>query len=94
MQVFAERYYMDNPTSLKDCDAVHTLSFALIMLNTDAHNDLVKNKMTFAQFVSNNRGINSGENVPLPLLETLYAAILTEEIKMTGSTPGAQVLVA
>ena len=40
--------------------------------------------MTVDQFVSNNRGINAGENVPRQLLEGLYYTIKRKEIKMSG----------
>ena len=54
------------------------------MLNTDLHNELIKNKMTLAQFISNNRGINNGGNIPPLLLKTLYYSIKYNEIKMSG----------
>lgn len=91
IQMFAGQYHENNPQVLLDADAVHTLSFSLIMLNTDAHNELVKNKMTLAQFISNNRGINAGQDVPQPMLERLYAAILGNEIKMSGSGVNAEI---
>jgi Sec7-like guanine-nucleotide exchange factor len=53
------------------------------MLNTDAHNPQVKNKMTKEQFLRNNAGINNGKDLPKELLESLYTRIVTNEIKMT-----------
>lgn len=42
------------------------LAYSTIMLNTDAHNPNVKanRKMTKKQFVSNNRGIDGGKDLP------------------------------
>ena len=58
LQAFALQYWRNNPTLLANADVVHTLAFSLIMLNTDAHNDQIRSKMTLEQFISNNRGIN------------------------------------
>ena len=84
LQAFALQYYRHNPTLLAHADVVHTLAFSLIMLNTDAHNDQIRNKMTLEQFISNNRGINAGGDVPRQLLEGLYFTIKKREIKMSG----------
>ena len=84
LQAFANQYFLHNPGLLANADVVHTLAFSLIMLNTDAHNDQIKQKMTVDQFVSNNRGINAGENVPRQLLEGLYYTIKRKEIRMSG----------
>ena len=40
------------------------LAFSLIMLNTDLHNPSVKHRMTKAEFIRNNRGINNGSDLP------------------------------
>ena len=40
------------------------LAFSLIMLNTDLHNPNVKHRMTKAEFIRNNRGINNGSDLP------------------------------
>ena len=39
---FAHQYVKDNPNSIKSVDAAYTLTFALVMLNTDAHNRRLK----------------------------------------------------
>ena len=84
LQAFAAQYYAHNAGLLANADVVHTLAFSLIMLNTDAHNELIRQKMTVEQFVSNNRGINAGDNVPRQLLEGLYYTIKRKEIRMSG----------
>ena len=53
MQSFAERYDTCNPGEFSGKDTSYVLAFALIMLNTDAHNPDVKKKMTKAQFLGN-----------------------------------------
>lgn len=52
------------------------------MLNTDAHNPQVKNRMTKLDFVKNNRGINDGENLPEEFLGTIFDEIQSNEIRM------------
>ena len=38
MEKFAERYCADNPGVFRSADCAYLLAFALVMLNTDAHN--------------------------------------------------------
>ena len=40
MEKFAERYVRDNPGRFANADGAYVLAFAIIMLNTDAHNPL------------------------------------------------------
>ena len=84
MLKFAERYMGDNPsTTFANADTAYILSFSTIMLNTDAHNKNMKNRrMTKAEFVKNNRGINDGADLPEELLSEIYDEIQNNEIKM------------
>ena len=50
-------------------DTCYVLSFAVIMLNTSLHNPAVKDKPTVDRFVTMNRGINEGGDLPRDLLE-------------------------
>lgn len=52
-------------------DTCYVLSFAIIMLNTSLHNPSVKEKPTVEQFITMNRGINNGGDLPRELLEVL-----------------------
>jgi brefeldin A-inhibited guanine nucleotide-exchange protein len=53
------------------------------MLNTDAHSPQIKkNRMTKAEFIKNNRGINNGQDLPEELLTTIYDEIVSNEIRM------------
>lgn len=60
----------------------YVLSFAIIMLNTSLHNPSVKDKPSVDQFISMNRGINNGGDLPRELLESLYESIRTEPFKI------------
>ena len=66
----------------KSADTAYVLSFSVIMLNTDAHNPQVKNKMTKEGFIRNNRGIDDGQDLPSEVLEELYDRIVNNEIKL------------
>ena len=48
----------------------------------DAHNPMVKNKMSKEAFLRNNRGINDGGDVPAEFMSALYDRIISNEIKM------------
>ena len=84
MEKFAERYLHCNPEAFKSADVAYVLAYSVIMLNTDAHNPMVKSKMSKADFLRNNRGINDGGDLPAEFMEALYDRIITNEIKMKG----------
>lgn len=52
------------------------------MLNTSLHNPNVKDKTTLERFISMNRGINNGGDLPSELLEKLYESIKNEPFKI------------
>lgn len=46
MEKFAERYCKCNPNSFTSADTAYVLAYSVIMLNTDAHNSMVKDKVS------------------------------------------------
>lgn len=68
MECFAQRYCQLNPNIFTNTDTCYVLSFAIIMLNTSLHNPSVKDKPSVEQFISMNRGINNGGDLPRELL--------------------------
>uniref|UniRef100_A0A0D6QU32 SEC7 domain-containing protein n=1 Tax=Araucaria cunninghamii TaxID=56994 RepID=A0A0D6QU32_ARACU len=82
MEKFAERYCRDNPGLFKNADTAYVLAYAVIMLNTDAHNPMVWPKMSKADFVKMNSTTDAEECAPKELLEEIYDSILKDEIKM------------
>ncbi|ODN81723.1 hypothetical protein L202_02117 [Cryptococcus amylolentus CBS 6039] len=84
MLKFAERYLHNNSsTEFANADTAYILAFSVIMLNTDAHNKNFKQKrMTKAEFIKNNRGINDGADLPEEMLSEVYDEITSNEIKM------------
>jgi brefeldin A-inhibited guanine nucleotide-exchange protein len=59
------------------------------MLNTDAHNPQVKHRMTMADFIKNNRGINDDQDLPEELLSSIYDDIVNNEIRMKDEMDAA-----
>lgn len=85
MQVFGRRYYEQMPASgLKSVDAAYVLAFSVIMLNTDLHNTQNRKKMSLEDFARINRSTNEGEPMPQKLLEQIYGAIASDELKISS----------
>lgn len=82
MEKFAERYCKCNPEAFSSADTAYVLAYSVILLNTDAHNPQVKNKMSKAEFLRNNRGINDGKDIPEEFMSALYDRIVKNEIKL------------
>jgi len=68
-------------------DTIFILSYSIIMLNTDLHSAKVAKKMTAAEFIRNNRGIDNGKDMPGFFLTDIYEAIRDEEIRLHGDAP-------
>ncbi|KAL0739682.1 hypothetical protein Bca4012_015892 [Brassica carinata] len=86
MEKFAERFCKCNPNSFSSADTAYVLAYSVIMLNTDAHNIMVKEKMTKADFIKNNRGIDDGKDLPEEYLGALYDQVVKDEIKMSSDS--------
>ncbi|MBA0787777.1 hypothetical protein Gotri_025933 [Gossypium trilobum] len=82
MEKFAERYCKCNPKAFISADTAYVLAYSVILLNTDAHNPMVKNKMSADDFIRNNRGIDDGKDLPEEYLRSLFERISRNEIKM------------
>ena len=77
---FSKRYLECNPslmapTHFRSLDAVHTLTCAIMLLNTDLHGDNLQRKMTCNEFIENLRELNDGQNFPRDLLRSTYYSI-------------------
>lgn len=82
MEKFAARYCQQNPGVFSNTDTCYVLSFSIIMLNTALHNPSVKDRPTVDKFISMNRGINNGGDLPKELLQSLYDSIKQEPFKI------------
>lgn len=85
---FSGSYCADNPDLFKNADTAYVLAYAVIMLNTDAHNPMVWPKMSKSDFVRMNTMNNAEESASQELLEELYDSIVKEEIKMKDESAG------
>ncbi|KAJ8948377.1 hypothetical protein NQ314_008416 [Rhamnusium bicolor] len=72
---FSKRYLDCNPGSFNSQDAVHTLTCAIMLLNTDLHGQNIGRKMSCNEFIENLAGLNECENFPREILKQLYHAI-------------------
>ncbi|XP_022743959.1 brefeldin A-inhibited guanine nucleotide-exchange protein 1-like isoform X2 [Durio zibethinus] len=86
VEKFAERYYKCNPKSFTSADSAYVLAYSVIMLIADAHNNMVKDKMTKSAFIRNNQGIDDSKDLPEEYLAALYDQIVENEIKMNADS--------
>ena len=86
MDSFAAHYCAQNPNIFEERDTCFILSFSIIMLNTALHNPNAKIKISAEQFVKQNRGINSGKDLPNDMLEAIYRNIKEEPFKIPDET--------
>ncbi|XP_065898377.1 cytohesin-1-like [Dysidea avara] len=84
MEHFAQGYCAANPTLFSNSDTCYVLAYAIIMLNTSLHNPSVKNKPTLESFISMNRGIDNGSDLPPELLTEFFEDIRREQFKIPG----------
>uniref|UniRef100_A0A671Y397 Pleckstrin and Sec7 domain containing n=1 Tax=Sparus aurata TaxID=8175 RepID=A0A671Y397_SPAAU len=78
---FSRRYRQSNPESETTEDSVHTLTCAVMLLNTDLHGNNVGKRMSCSQFISNLEGLNDGKDFPKDLLKVR----LTDEEELRKS---------
>ncbi|XP_022540292.2 uncharacterized protein psda isoform X2 [Astyanax mexicanus] len=80
---FSRRYMQCNPNAVPSEDSVHTLTCALMLLNTDLHGHNVGKRMSCTQFIGNLEGLNDGQDFPKDLLKALYNSIKNEKLQWT-----------
>ncbi|XP_076154277.1 PH and SEC7 domain-containing protein 1 isoform X1 [Alosa pseudoharengus] len=80
---FSRRYLHCNPKVSHSEDSVHTLTCALMLLNTDLHGNNVGKRMSCTQFIGNLEGLNEGQDFPKDMLKHLYSAIKNEKLQWT-----------
>uniref|UniRef100_A0A9J7Z7M7 PH and SEC7 domain-containing protein 1-like n=1 Tax=Cyprinus carpio carpio TaxID=630221 RepID=A0A9J7Z7M7_CYPCA len=80
---FSHQYVHCNSSLALSEDSVHTLTCALMLLNTDLHGHNVGKRMSCTQFIGNLEGLNSGHDFPKELLKALYNSIKNEKLQWT-----------
>ncbi|VDN11499.1 unnamed protein product, partial [Dibothriocephalus latus] len=91
MEHFAEQWFQDNDAPFANADAAFTLSYAILMLNTDQHNPNSKRQnvpMTVHDFRKNLKGMNGGGDFEPELIEAIYQSIRNNEIVMPSEQTG------
>ncbi|KAM5170355.1 uncharacterized protein ACMZJ9_003297 [Mantella aurantiaca] len=78
---FSKRFHSCNPKEYDSADAVHTLTCALMLLNSDLHGQNIGKSMTAQDFINNLEGMNDGGNFPRELLKGLYHSIRLEKLQ-------------
>ncbi|XP_064518771.1 PH and SEC7 domain-containing protein 1 isoform X5 [Pseudopipra pipra] len=66
---FSQRYYECNPNAIPSEDGAHTLTCALMLLNTDLHGHNIGKRMSCSDFIGNLEGLNGGTDFPKDLLK-------------------------
>lgn len=77
---FAWAYSQSNPEICMDEDTVSIVSYAILMLNSDAHGENVRSKMTCSEFVANT--LQAVPGVRQEQLEGIYERVQKEEIRL------------
>uniref|UniRef100_A0A8C8CI54 Pleckstrin and Sec7 domain containing a n=1 Tax=Oncorhynchus tshawytscha TaxID=74940 RepID=A0A8C8CI54_ONCTS len=75
---FSRRYLQCNPNAIPSEDSVHTLTCALMLLNTDLHGHNIGKKMSVLQFIGNLEGLNNGKDFPKELLKVWELQLVFE----------------
>ncbi|XP_056152012.1 PH and SEC7 domain-containing protein 2 [Lampris incognitus] len=78
---FSKRFCQCNPQTPTSEDGAHTLTCALMLLNTDLHGHNIGKKMSCQQFISNLDGLNNSKDFPKELLKVLYNSIKNEKLE-------------
>ncbi|KAJ4286902.1 guanine nucleotide exchange protein for ADP-robosylation factor [Collariella sp. IMI 366227] len=89
MLKFAHRYVTGNPNAFANADTPYVLAYAVIMLNTDLHSSKIVNRMSKAEFIKNNRGINDNADLPDDYLIGIYDDIAGNEIVLKSERDAA-----
>ena len=84
---FCSQYYACNSEQnvFNSSGAVHTFTYAIIMLNTDLYKPILKEKMSVEGFMKNCKGVNDGENFTAEFLTACYNSLKENEMKTLAS---------
>ncbi|XP_073444796.1 uncharacterized protein [Dendrobates tinctorius] len=82
---FSKRFHHCNPKDFRSADAVHTMTCALMLLNSDLHGQNIGKSMTLQEFINNLDGMNDGTSFPRELLKGFYNSIRTEKLEWAMS---------
>ncbi|OCT86603.1 PH and SEC7 domain-containing protein 4 isoform X2 [Xenopus laevis] len=72
---FSRRFHSCNPKDFGSSDAVHTLTCAIMLLNSDLHGQNIGKSMSLQDFINNLEGMNDGAHFSRDILKALYNSI-------------------
>ncbi|XP_036894673.1 PH and SEC7 domain-containing protein 4 [Sturnira hondurensis] len=78
---FSRRFHQCNPGLFSSVDSIHTLTCAIMLLNTDLHGQNIGKSMSCQEFITNLNGLQDGGNFPKELLKALYWSIRSEKLE-------------
>ncbi|XP_006156732.1 PH and SEC7 domain-containing protein 4 isoform X2 [Tupaia chinensis] len=78
---FSRRFHHCNPRLFPSVDSVHTLTCAIMLLNTDLHGQNIGKSMSCQEFIANLHGLRDGGDFPKELLKALYWSIRSEKLE-------------
>lgn len=78
---FSRRFHYCNPGVFPSVDCVHTLTCAIMLLNTDLHGQNIGKSMSCQEFINNLQGLQDGRDFPKELLKALYWSIRSEKLE-------------
>ena len=89
MEAFAARFCACNHDVFPSTDAAYILAFAIVMLNTDAHNPLTDAalKMSEQDFVIMATAAEATNELDADAVADIYARVVANEIKMHAAEP-------
>jgi len=88
IEAFSNSFYSLSPGPLRNTDACYLLTYAVMMLHTDAHNPRVSKKMSKPSFSASLAGCNDKHDFPKEYLSQIYDEITTKEFKVLSGMVG------
>ena len=95
METFAGRFCACNPRAFDgDSNAAYVLAFAVMMLNTDAHNPSMAGeaRMTKSDFAAMATSTEEGRGMDADEIGAMYDRVVKDEIRMEGEGEGLSLI--
>ncbi|PRP75322.1 hypothetical protein PROFUN_05633 [Planoprotostelium fungivorum] len=93
LNMFSQTYYQENPQEdIKEQDQVYTLTWSIIVLDTDLHSPKIRRKMSVATFVNLAQQSMklTGTHVPDRFLSDIYSNIKKQPLSKLEAVEGNQ----
>ena len=87
LETFGASYLRDNPLApFSNSEGIMLLAYSTCMLHTSLHSPNIRNdrRTTIEQFISQNRGLDNGEDLDEMILREIFKDIRSKEMKIPG----------